>query len=105
MAKNYYLLFYEVKKDYLEQRAKYRKEHLLLTHQYAERGELQLGGAMEDPVDGAVLVFYVSDPKVIDDFVGQDPYVKAGLVSKWKIRKYNVVTGNACKNPLDISRL
>ena len=44
----HYLLFYDVVPDYLERRAKFRKEHLDLCWEACGRGELILGGALAD---------------------------------------------------------
>ena len=42
----HYLLFYDVVPDYLERRAKFRKEHLDLCWEACGRQELILGGAL-----------------------------------------------------------
>jgi len=54
----HYLLFYEVGEDYVSRRAKFRVEHLEKAWKASERGELVLAGALANPVDGAVLLFY-----------------------------------------------
>jgi hypothetical protein len=41
--------------NYLERMPQFRAEHLTLCWQSQARGELILGGALADPVDGAVL--------------------------------------------------
>jgi len=46
-------------------------------------------------VDGAALVFKADDRSVVEDFVRNDPYVKNGLITDWKIREWTVVTGSA----------
>jgi uncharacterized protein len=91
MAMGYYLLVYHVVDDYVSRRAPYREEHLRLAHEAKMRGDLVLGGALADPVDKALLVFRVSTPAVIEDFVQSDPYVKNGLVTNWEIRPWNIV--------------
>ena len=53
----HYLLFYEASGDYVTKRAKFRSEHLAEAWKAARRGELVLGGAFANPVDGAVLLF------------------------------------------------
>jgi hypothetical protein len=58
-----------------------------------QKGELIFGGALIDPIDEALLVFYVDDKFLIEDFISKDPYVKNGLVIKWKIRQWIVVIG------------
>jgi hypothetical protein len=50
-----FLLFYEVGEDYVSRRAEFRDAHLKKAWKASERGELLLGGALLNPVDGAVL--------------------------------------------------
>ena len=87
----YWLLFYDLVDDYLERRAPLREQHLGLANEYVERGELVLAGALADPADQAVLVFRADDAAVVETFVQNDPYVAAGLVTQWTIRKWTVV--------------
>jgi uncharacterized protein len=77
----HYLLFYELAPDYLERRAALRDEHLALAWQVYERGELLLGGALADPLDGAILLFQGQSPAVAEQFATADPYVRHGLVT------------------------
>lgn len=96
----HYLLFYEVSPDYLERRAAFRAEHLALAWAAHERGELVLGGALEDPVDGAVLFFSGDSPAVAESFVAADPYVKNGLVARWRVRPWKTVVGDGAAFPV-----
>ena len=89
----HYLLFYEVVGDYVERRAAFRGEHLALAKRAQECGELLLGGALADPVDGAVLVFRGESAQVAAAFAEADPYVLNGLVTGWKVREWTVVIG------------
>jgi len=93
----WYLLLYDVVPDYLERRAPLREEHLRLVREAHARGELPLAGAHDDPTngtfDGAVLVFKTNEPAVVQRFVDADPYVKHGLVTRSRIRRWNVVIG------------
>ena len=89
----HYLLFYDYVEDAVEKRAPHREEHLRLAGKALERGELVLGGAYADPVDGAVLVFRCDEPSVVETFVANDPYVKNGIVTAWRIRPWTVVVG------------
>jgi uncharacterized protein YciI len=89
----YYMLLYEVVDDYINRRAPFREEHLGMARKAQERGELFMGGALSDPVDGAALVFRTEDRGVPERFAENDPYVKEGLVKNWKVRKWNVVIG------------
>ena len=89
----YYLLFYDYGENAVERRGPYRDTHLKLAREASERGELFLGGAFADPVDGAVLVFKAESPAPVEEFVRKDPYVASGLVTAWRIRPWTVVVG------------
>ncbi|MFN8647521.1 MAG: YciI-like protein [Gemmatimonadales bacterium] len=89
----HYLLIYDVAPDYLARRAALREDHLALARSSAARGELVLGGALANPVDGAVLLFRAASPDVVERFVAADPYVRHGLVTAWRIREWTTVVG------------
>jgi len=88
-----YLLFYDVVTDYVERRKPLREAHLALVRAAHARGELLLGGALADPVDGALLLFQGDSPAVAEAFAAADPYVIHGLVTRWRIRPWTVVVG------------
>ena len=96
----HYLLLYEVSPDYLARRGDFRAEHLALAWQAADRGEMVLAGALGDPVDGAVLLFQGDSPEVAERFVRSDPYVKNGLVTRWRVRPWATVVGPGATSPL-----
>jgi hypothetical protein len=52
----HYLLFYEVGEDYAPRRAEFRDAHLEKAWAAGARGELMLGGALANPLDGAVVL-------------------------------------------------
>ena len=86
------LLEYTLAEDYLERRAALREDHLTLARAAHERGELLLAGALPDPYDRAVLV-WTAPREVVERFAEQDPYVVHGLVTRWRVRPWNVVIG------------
>ena len=88
-----YLLFYDVVERYVERRQPFRDAHLAHATRAVERGELVLGGALADPVDGAVLLFRAETPEVPAAFARQDPYVVNGLVTSWRVRAWTTVIG------------
>ena len=94
---DWYLLLYDVVPDYLERRLPLRDEHLRRVREAHARGEIVLAGPHDDPTDGAfdgaVLVFRTSDRAVVQRFVDGDPYVKNGVVTRSRIRRWNVVVG------------
>ena len=89
----YYVLLYDYAEDVAQRRGPFRDEHLgLLTRLHGE-GQVALAGAWVDPLDGAAIVFKAASPKVVEEFVAADPYVVNGLVTRWRIREWNVVIG------------
>lgn len=96
----HFLLFYEVADDYVARRAEYRDQHLTKAWQASERGELLLGGALADPIDGAVLLFKGESRRVAEDFAKADPYVISGAVKRWYVREWNTVAGDEAMTPV-----
>ncbi|MSQ11744.1 MAG: hypothetical protein EXR48_03510 [Dehalococcoidia bacterium] len=89
----YWVLMYDYVDDMLTRRAPYREQHLTLARQHHQRGQLVMAGALENPLDGALLVFRVDNARIVEEFVAADPYVKNGLVTRWRMRNWNVVIG------------
>ena len=89
----HYLLIYDLADDYMERRGPLRAEHLGLAKAAEARGELILAGAMANPPDGAVLLFRGDSPEAAEAFAAADPYVKNGLVKRWRVREWTTVVG------------
>lgn len=89
----HYLLFYDVVEGYAERRLPFRAQHFAHAREAVARGELLLGGAFANPVDGAVLLFSGSSPAVAERFATADPYVLNGLVTRWHVRGWTTVFG------------
>lgn len=96
----HYLLFYEVSEDYVTRRAEFRAAHLEKAWQASARGELVLGGALANPVDGAMLLFKGDSPEVAEKFARADPYVTSGAVKRWYVREWTTVAGEEAANPI-----
>ena len=96
----HYLLFYDVVDNYAERRVPYRKEHLAHAKAAVDRGELVLGGALANPVDGTVLLFRGPSPSAAESFAKADPYVLNGLVTRWRVREWTTVVGQDAEVPL-----
>ena len=90
----YYALFYEAVDDFIARRGAFRDEHLRQAREAHARGELVLAGALADPADGALLVFQGESPAAAEAFARQDPFVRNGLITMWKVRPWTVVVGN-----------
>lgn len=90
----HFLLLYRFRyADHAERRGPYRDAHLAHAQAAADRGELLLGGALADPMDGAVLLFRAEGPEGAKAFAEADPYVQAGLVESWEVREWTTVVG------------
>jgi uncharacterized protein len=89
----HFLLFYDVVSDYEHRRLQFRTAHLVYARAAVARGELLLGGALANPVDGAVLLFKCESARVVESFAASDPYVLNGLVKSWRVREWSTVVG------------
>jgi uncharacterized protein len=95
----HYLLFYEVVPDYAERRMPLRTAHLAHARAACARGELVLGGALANPVDGAVLLFRGESAAAAEAFAAADPYVTHGLVTRWLVRVWTTAVGDGAAVP------
>jgi len=96
----HYLLLYEFVPDYLQRRGKFRSQHLNSAWEAQGRGELVLAGAYADPADGAALLFRCESRQVPERFAAADPYVLAGLVTRWQVREWTTVVGDEAGTPV-----
>jgi uncharacterized protein YciI len=96
----HFLLMYDTVPEYLERRGEFRSAHLTLARAAQDRGELVLGGALADPVDGAVLLFRGEAADVARKFAESDPYVRNGLVKAWRVREWTTVVGEDAATPV-----
>jgi uncharacterized protein len=87
----HHLLLYDYVDDILERRAPHREGHLGYARRWKDEGKLVAGGAIGDPPHGGVLVFKVDDPAEVEAFAGEDPYVREGLVTAYRVEPWNVV--------------
>jgi uncharacterized protein YciI len=94
----HFILFYDYVPDYLERRSPLRGLHFEHAKAYLDRDELQLGGAYADPADGAALIFKAASRDVPEGFAQNDPYVKNGLVTGWRVREWTTVAGREALN-------
>jgi uncharacterized protein YciI len=96
----HFLLMYSLAPDYLSRRGEFRSAHLTLAWQAVGRGELLLGGAVNDPVDTSILLFQGDSPEAAERFARQDPYVINGLVTSWRVRPWTTVVGAQAASPV-----
>ena len=93
----HYLLLYDLVDDYVDRRKPLRAAHLAHAKAFVDRGELVLGGALADPVDTAVLLFRGNTPDAATAFATADPYVRSGLVTRWRVRPWTTVVGTTAE--------
>jgi uncharacterized protein len=96
----HYLLIYDLAPDYLQRRGAVRNEHLALAWKAADDGHIVLAGALNDPVDTAMLVFQGDSPAAAEAFAKADPYVQNGLVTRWRVRPWTTVVGALASTPV-----
>ena len=101
----HFLLIYDIADDYLARRGEFRSAHLALAWQAAELGELVLGGAVGDPVDGAMLLFCCESADIPTAFAKADPYVVNGLIKSWQVKPWHTVVGDSAANPVRAERV
>jgi uncharacterized protein len=87
-----FALLNDVVDDYITRRQPYRAEHLALAERWVAAGKLVAGGAFEPP-DGTLLLFRVDSAADVEAFVRDDPYVRNGVVQRYRIREWKVVVG------------
>ena len=98
----HYVLFYDVVDKYAERRTPFRAEHLAHARKAVESGDLVLGGAFANPIDGTMLLFKGSSPAAAEAFAQNDPYVINGLVTRWRVREWTTVVGDLAENPINV---
>jgi len=96
----HFFLVYDLGPEYLARRPPHRAEHLALAWQAAERGELVLAGALDSPLDTALLLFQGDSPATAERFAAADPYVRNGLVKAWRVRPWTTVVGAGAATPV-----
>ncbi len=88
----YYALFYDTADDFVERRQPYRQAHLALIDAAFDDGRVVLAGALKPA--GALIVFRTDGIEEVEAFAKQDPYVRNGLVSRWRVNEWAVVVGD-----------
>lgn len=89
----YFLLMYDVVDGFVDRRLAHREEHLGLVRAAQARGEFVMGGVVNEPSDLAMLLFQGADGSAAEGFAKSDPYVREGLVTRWRVRPWAVALG------------
>jgi len=85
------LLLYDYVDEMLARRAPHREAHLAALEAERRAGRVVIAGAYGDPPVGAMFVFTGVDGEHVRAFVQADPYMRAGLVTAWRVEPYNAV--------------
>jgi len=56
-------------------------------------------GALADPPDGGVLAFRAESAEVVEEFARNDPYMRNGVATGWRVRRWMVVLGDGDNPP------
>lgn len=97
----HYLLFYEKTPDHAEREKPLQAAHRTHVLAAVARGELILGGPLTDPLDGAqALLFWADSANSVEAFAAADPYVRHGIVNRWRMRPWRTVVGVGAAFPL-----
>jgi uncharacterized protein YciI len=85
------LLLYEYVADMAERRGAHRAAHLERIRAEQEAGRVTMAGALGDPPSAGAIVFTGVPRSHVEQFVDADPYVKAGLVTSWRLEPWTLV--------------
>jgi uncharacterized protein YciI len=96
----HFMLIYDAGPDFIQLRPQFRDEHLTLAWKAAAAGELLLAGALEEPTEHAFLLFKGPTSKGAERFSEADPYVRHGLVKRWRVKQWNTVVGQLAASPV-----
>jgi len=88
---DHHILFYDYVENMAERRTPYREAHLAKIRAEREAGRIIMAGALGDPPHGGALVFEGMTSDEIKAYAASDPYVIAGLVTRWRIERWNLV--------------
>jgi uncharacterized protein len=90
---NHYLLFYEKASDYKTLQITWQKQHLDYVLAAIDAGDITLAGSLDNPDDGSAVILFQSDSALTaKNFAAADPYVLHGVVSRWYVRRWNVLS-------------
>jgi uncharacterized protein YciI len=88
-----HVLFYDYVPDLLERRAPHREGHLALIKRWHQEGRIVMAGALGSPPNAGMIVLRAEDPDAAaQEFVAEDPYQPAGLVTSWRVEPFLNVT-------------
>jgi uncharacterized protein YciI len=87
----HHLLLYTYVEDMATRRGPHRPGHLDRIAVEKAAGRIVMAGATGDPPSGGAIVWRGSTPEEIEGFVADDPYQRAGLITSYRIERWNLV--------------
>lgn len=88
-----FVVTYQYVPEMAERRTPHRQAHLDWLNEHAATGRLILAGAVQDPVDSAILVFRGADQHAVRRLLVDDPYAAANLIVGVTIRAIGLAIG------------
>lgn len=88
-----FVVIYRYVPDMEHRRTPHREEHLGWLRELAGQGTLLLAGAVQDPVDSAVLVVRAEGLHAVRRLLIDDPYAKADLITEVTARPIGLAVG------------
>ena len=84
-----YVMIYETEPASLAKAPAHYPAHRARLQEFHARGVLLMAGPLLDPPDRALGVFTTRE--AAEEFIGGDPFVQNGVVTKWSVREWNEV--------------
>lgn len=98
----HFLLTYRKASDHVQREPQFQEAHLAHVFAAVNRGELLLGGPLDEPLNGdQALLFQSQSRSDVERFVNDDPYVVNGIVVQWDVRTWHTVVGKNAAEPLE----
>lgn len=88
---DHHLLLYTYVPDIAERRGPHRQGHLDRIRAQKEAGRVVMAGAFGDPILGGAIAWHGATREEIEEFVRDDPYQAAGLITEYRIEPWNLV--------------
>jgi uncharacterized protein YciI len=71
-----------------ERRKPYREAHLAYNRDLKIRGKVVMAGALQDPLDSAVIVYKAEGPGEVIAHLSHDPYAQNGIWQEIRVREW-----------------
>mmetsp|Transcript_23243 Transcript_23243/g.41361 ORF Transcript_23243/g.41361 Transcript_23243/m.41361 type:complete len:104 (+) Transcript_23243:438-749(+) len=87
-----FIVYCKFVEDMETRRAPVREAHIKHFDAHTHLG-LMVGGPILKPVDSSLDIWVTNDEEMIRNFVVEDPYYQAGLITEYWVREYMPVVG------------